>query len=81
MIDQFANIVSSRLKFPGIWMPGPWVGDGMRHAWILDVLTDLVTYAQGNGLPSIAMAAEQTLEVAKTEIAAISDTDQASAPD
>ena len=53
----------------------------MRHAWILDVLTDLVTYAQGNGLPSIAMAAEQTLEVAKTEIAAISDTDQTSAPD
>jgi hypothetical protein len=41
----------------------------MPHAWILDVLTDLRTYAEANNLPTIADAAAQALEVAKVELA------------
>ncbi len=43
----------------------------MRHAWILDVLTDLQAYAKANNLPGIALAAQQTLEVAVAEIAVL----------
>ena len=41
----------------------------MRHDWILDVLTDLRSYAQKNSLPEIAAEAEALLEVARAEIA------------
>lgn len=41
----------------------------MPHGWILDVLTDLQTYAEANNLPIIADAAAQALEVAKVELA------------
>ena len=43
----------------------------MRHNWIFDVLTDLRSYAEVNNLPGIAVAAQQTLDVAVAEIAAI----------
>ena len=48
----------------------------MPHAWILDVLSDLRTYAEGNNLPAIALAAAQSFEVAQTEIAAQQSADQ-----
>ena len=47
----------------------------MRHAWILDVLTDLRTYAEANDLPAIAVAAAQTLAVAEAELASLQNTD------
>lgn len=43
----------------------------MQHAWIFDVLADLRSYAEMNDLPAIAAAAEQTLGVAKVELAAL----------
>ena len=43
----------------------------MPHAWILDVLADLRTYADANDLPAISVAAAQSLEVARLELAAI----------
>lgn len=53
----------------------------MRHAWILDVLADLRTYAEANQLPAIAVAATQSLEVAKLEIAAAQNSDGDLLPD
>lgn len=43
----------------------------MRHNWIIDVLADLVAYAELNDLPAIAASAGQTLTVAQAEIATI----------
>ena len=59
----------------GLSLPEPKVGDGMRHAWILDVLTDLRTYAEANDLPAIAVAATQSLEVAEAELASAQNTE------
>lgn len=42
----------------------------MPHAWILDVLTDLRSYAERNSLPAIAQAATDALTVAETELTA-----------
>ncbi|MBC7674799.1 MAG: hypothetical protein H7173_01900 [Rhodoferax sp.] len=53
----------------------------MRHAWILDVLADLRTYAEANQLPAIAVAAAQSLEVAELEIAAAQNSDGDLLPD
>ena len=47
------------------------VGDMMRHTWIFDVLADLQAYAELNDLAAIAVAAGQTLAVARAEIAAL----------
>jgi hypothetical protein len=44
----------------------------MRHDWIFEVLQDLRSYAQKNGLPALAAKAEETLRVAEVEIAAAS---------
>ena len=44
----------------------------MRHDWIFNVLRDLRSYAEKNDLPAIAVAAEQALDVAHAEIAALS---------
>ena len=41
----------------------------MRHDWILDVLRDLLGYADRNGLPALAARVEQALAVAEAEIA------------
>ena len=52
----------------------------MRHDWIFDVLTDLQSYALKNGLPRLAAQAEQTLRVARSEIAAEREADTAPEP-
>lgn len=41
----------------------------MSHTWIVDVLTDLQTYARQNRMPDLAQQVEQTLRVARAEIA------------
>ncbi|WP_425040800.1 hypothetical protein [Primorskyibacter sp. S187A] len=41
----------------------------MQHDWILDVLADLKTYAQTNGLSQVAEQLEDTRIVAMAEIA------------
>lgn len=41
----------------------------MRHDWIFDVLRDLRAYALTNGLPGLAVQAEEALRVARVEIA------------
>jgi hypothetical protein len=53
----------------------------MPHAWILDVLADLKTYAEGNDLPAIALAAAETLKVAKVELAVMQSDHDAQRPD
>lgn len=42
----------------------------MSHDWIFDVLRDLVSYAEKNGLPRLAEKAEEALAVAEEEVAA-----------
>jgi hypothetical protein len=39
-----------------------------RHDWVLDVLRDLLSYAQQNDLPALAARVEATLAVAEAEI-------------
>lgn len=41
----------------------------MRHDWIFDVLRDLKTYAQSNGLPGLAQKADEALRMARAETA------------
>lgn len=43
----------------------------MGHDWIFDVLRDLISYAQANGLPAVAAKAEETLKVAEAEVAGL----------
>jgi hypothetical protein len=45
----------------------------MRSDWILDVLTDLKTFATANGLPVLAEQLDDTAIVALAEIAALHD--------
>ncbi len=42
----------------------------MRHDWVFDVLSDLLTYATQNGLPKLAEKVSETIDVARGEIAA-----------
>ncbi len=46
----------------------------MRHDWVFDVLADLRSYAQRNGLPRLAEQAEMTLRMAREEVEAQSCT-------
>lgn len=41
----------------------------MAHDWILDVLTDLKTFARSNGLSELATQLDETRIVATAEIA------------
>ncbi|ASM71245.1 MULTISPECIES: hypothetical protein [Roseobacteraceae] len=41
----------------------------MKSDWILDVLTDLRTFARANGLPALAEQLDDTAIVAMAEIA------------
>jgi len=41
----------------------------MGHDWILDVLTDLKTFARANGMPSLATQLDDATFVAQAEIA------------
>lgn len=45
----------------------------MKYDWILDVLVDLRTFAQANGLNALAQELEQTRMVASVEIASSGD--------
>lgn len=40
----------------------------MRHDWVFDVLSDLLTYATQNGLPRLAEKVSETIDVARREI-------------
>lgn len=41
----------------------------MRHDWIFEVLHDLKAYAQANGLPALALKADEAMRVARAELA------------
>ncbi|WP_374370599.1 hypothetical protein [Tabrizicola sp.] len=45
----------------------------MRHDWVFDVLSDLLTYATQNGLPRLASKVSETIDEARSEIAAAGD--------
>ncbi len=45
----------------------------MRHDWVFDVLSDLLTYATQNGLPRLASKVSETIDEARSEIAAACD--------
>lgn len=51
----------------------------MRHDWIFDVLIDLRSYAQANGLPALAAKAEEALRIARAEIPGIEPKDESGA--
>ncbi|MDP3195196.1 hypothetical protein [Tabrizicola sp.] len=42
----------------------------MRHDWVFDVLSDLLTYATQNGLPRLAAKVTETIDEARREIGA-----------
>lgn len=41
----------------------------MHDDWIIDVLTDLKSFAEANGLPFLALSIEQTRRLAEIELA------------
>lgn len=41
-----------------------------RHDWVFEVLSDLKDYAERNGLPALATKVDETVAVARAEIAA-----------
>ncbi len=43
----------------------------MRHDWIFEVLGDLRTYALANDMPLLAQKVDETLRVARAEVARI----------
>lgn len=43
----------------------------MAYDWIFDVLEDLKSFAEANGLPALAAKADEALLVAAQEIAAL----------
>lgn len=47
----------------------------MRHDWIFDVLADLHSYADRNGLPELKQKIEETLVLAEIEIDAAAASD------
>lgn len=46
-------------------------GYAMRHSWVFEVLTDLRDYARANRLPRLAEKVEETLALAREEVAAL----------
>jgi hypothetical protein len=50
-----------------------WYSGGlMRHEWIFEVLRDMKAYALANGLPALALKAEEALRVARAEVSGAS---------
>lgn len=47
----------------------------MRHDWIFDVLADLHDYADRNGLAGLKAKVQETLVVARSEVAAAAEED------
>jgi hypothetical protein len=41
----------------------------MRHEWIFEVLTDMKAYAEKHGLIALCAKVDETLDVARAEIA------------
>lgn len=41
----------------------------MRHDWVFDVLSDLLAYANQNGLPRLAARVSDAIDEARSEIA------------
>ena len=52
----------------------------MRHDWIIDVLSDLHTYADRNALPELALKLQETLAMARWEVARSDGEDTPDAP-
>jgi hypothetical protein len=48
----------------------------MGHDWILDVLTDLKTFARANGMPTLAAHLDDASCVAQIEIASTAEGDR-----
>ena len=46
-----------------------------RHDWVFEVLTDLASYAEANGMPLLARKAAEALDVARREVAEMADED------
>ena len=53
----------------------------MRHDWVFDVLSDLLTYATQNGLPRLASKVSETIDVARDEITSSGDASQGPPPE
>jgi hypothetical protein len=45
----------------------------MGHDWILDVLTDLKTFARANGMPSLAAQLDDASFVAQAELTSLAE--------
>lgn len=45
----------------------------MGHDWILDVLTDLKTFARANGMPELAAKLDDASYVAQAEMTSIAE--------
>ncbi|MBC7739149.1 MAG: hypothetical protein H7245_18510 [Candidatus Saccharibacteria bacterium] len=45
----------------------------MGYDWIFDVLKDLKAFASANGLPALAAKADEALQVATQEVAALNN--------
>jgi hypothetical protein len=45
----------------------------MRHDWVFDILSDLLSYATQNGLPRLAEKVSEAIDEARNEIAASGD--------
>ncbi len=43
----------------------------MGYDWIFDVLEDLKSFAEANGLPALAAKADEALKVAEQEVAGL----------
>jgi hypothetical protein len=48
----------------------------MRHEWVFDVLSDMLSYATRNGLLRLAEQVEVAIEVARQEISALDGPDE-----
>jgi len=46
-----------------------WFEGYMRHDWVFDVLSDLLAYANQNGLPRLAARVSDAIDEARREIA------------
>jgi hypothetical protein len=49
----------------------PFLGALMVYDWIFEVLEDLKSFAEANGLPALAAKADEALKIAVQEVAAL----------
>ena len=64
---QGARVCSKKAFESNASFPGVQRG----YEWIFDVLKDLKSFAEANGLPALAAKADEALHVAAQEIAAL----------